>query len=128
MVNTPVLPSPKLMLGLGPDGDAFGSWYAGQDVVMAQILDWLTNGPKFLCAGLPTGVGKSLMAALVATLSHRRTAVLTATKGLQDQFMTDFHPVGFRDIRGQNAYPCVALPGSGFILGRPRPLSCRCSL
>ena len=79
---------------------------------MSVILEWLANptGPKFLCANLPTGSGKSLQAAITAQLSGTRAAVLTSTKGLQDQFLADFHKVGFRDIRGQNAYPCILMP------------------
>ena len=52
----------------------------------------------------------SLISALAAKLSGMRSGVLTSTKGLQDQFLADFHRIGFRDIRGQNAYPCILTP------------------
>ena len=102
---TPVpLPPPSSLLSL----DAFHDWYPGQDQVFARLLEWLTNDERrFMCASLPTGAGKSLLAALCASISGKRTVVLTATKGLQDQFVKDFYDVGFRDIRGQNAYPCI---------------------
>ena len=102
---TPVpLPPPSSLLSL----DAFHDWYPGQDQVFARLLEWLTNDERrFMCASLPTGAGKSLLAALCASISGKRTVVLTATKGLQDQFVKDFYDVGFRDIRGQNSYPCI---------------------
>ena len=107
------LPPPSALLGLSAsDAAAFPSWYPNQDRIMRELIDWITNpnSPKFLCATLPTGSGKSLQAAITAQLSGTRAVVLTSTKGLQDQFLADFHKVGFRDIRGQNSYPCILLP------------------
>ena len=101
------LPPPGSLLGL----DAFQDWYPGQDKVFARLLEWLnTDSQRFMCASLPTGSGKSLISALCAALFRKRTVVLTATKGLQDQFVKDFYSAGVRDIRGQNSYPCILLP------------------
>jgi Rad3-related DNA helicase len=58
---------------------------------------------------LPTGAGKSLVAATLATLTGWRTAILTSTKGLQDQILASFSTIGLSDLRGQNAYRCRAL-------------------
>ena len=110
------LPSPGILLGLDQAADnSFAGWYPNQDRAMASVLEWLAKPePKFLCAALPTGSGKSsLLAAVASKLSGMRTGVLTSTKGLQDQFLADFHRVGFRDIRGQNAYPCILTPEAG---------------
>ena len=112
MLSGAKLPPPGLLLGLKPEESAiYPGWYPNQDQIVDNTLGWL-NDPdhKFMCAALPTGTGKSLVAALTATISGMRTAVLTSTKGLQDQFLSDFHRIGFRDIRGQNAYPCILIP------------------
>src|SRR5687768_2585768 len=57
----------------------------------------------------PPGIGKSMIAWYLARLLGARTVILTATKGLQDQYMGDFRWVGMRDIRGMGNYPCHAL-------------------
>ena len=125
----PVLPPPNLLLGV-PDSDGFASWYQNQDKVVSQILKWLmAPEPKFMCASLPTGSGKSLIAALSSVLFNRRAVVLTATKGLQDQFLSDFKPTGFEDMRGQNAYLCNDMPDSGITVDRAAcHAGYRCSL
>ncbi len=58
---------------------------------------------------MPTGSGKSLTVVAAALLTGWRTVVLTSTKGLQSQYMGDFESVGLVDVRGKNAYECVAL-------------------
>ena len=109
-----LLPSPNQLLSI-PDSTAFSSWYEGQDKAASRILRWLAaeDSPKFLCASLPTGSGKSILTALGSVMSKKRTAVLTATKALQDQFLGDFEQLGYQDMRGQNAYQCQYLPKSG---------------
>lgn len=71
-------------------------------------MDWLgeEGSKRFLCLSMPTGSGKSLLAALAAKLSGRRTVILTATKGLQAQIERDFRELGMVDIRGQNSFSC----------------------
>lgn len=64
---------------------------------------------RFFIDAAPTGFGKSLMYMAVAQLLNARTMVLTANKGLQQQLLSDFTPVGLVDVRGQNNYPCKAL-------------------
>ena len=84
------LPPPSALLGLSPsDARAFPAWYPNQDRVMRMVLDWITdpNGAKYFCVQAGTGTGKSLLAAITAQLSGTRAAVLTSTKGLQDQFL-----------------------------------------
>lgn len=59
-------------------------------------------------AGLPMGSGKSLLAAAVAKiLGAPKAIVLTATKGLQDQYSNDFGACGMVDIRGRQNYSCA---------------------
>ena len=62
---------------------------------------------------LPTGSGKSLSYVAQAMLTGHRTAILTSTKALQQQLGTDFASVGLADVRGGNAYTCLALEPDG---------------
>ena len=115
MVAPTLLPPPSALLGILPSDaeySQFPAWYPNQDRAMHMILQWIAdpNAPKFFCAQMPTGSGKSICAAVLAQLSGDRAAVLTSTKGLQDQFLSDFHRIGFRDVRGQNSYPCILMP------------------
>ena len=48
-----------------------------------------------------------------ALLSGRRCAILTSTKALQQQLVDDFAAVGLADIRGGNAYQCLAVKPGG---------------
>jgi len=97
------LPTPNLIL----NHPKFDHWYPGQEEALVSILEWLRNDSKrFLCASMPTGSGKSLLAVLSQVLGSRRTAVLTVTKGLQGQLTQDFEQSGMVDIRGQNSYLC----------------------
>lgn len=96
------LPTPNIIL----NHPKFDHWYPGQEEALQSIIQWL-NGPKrFLCASMPTGSGKSLLAVLSSVLGGKRAAVLTVTKGLQGQMTQDFEQSGMVDIRGQNNYLC----------------------
>jgi Rad3-related DNA helicase len=103
---TAILPSPAQILG----HPRFPSWYEGQDQVFSSFMDWMASDKRFLCASIPTGSGKSLLAALASTASGRRAVILTATKGLQAQLLRDFSQIGMEDIRGQNSYQCTLSP------------------
>ena len=98
------LPTPNTIL----NHTKFHHWYPGQEAALVSILNWLNNPSKrFLCASMPTGSGKSVLAALAQVLGGRRTAVLTTTKGLQNQYIQDFEEKpGMVDIRGQGNYLC----------------------
>ena len=101
---TSILPPPSFIIG----HDQFGSWYQGQDRIVSRVMDWMANPKKrFLCASIPTGSGKSVIAMVTAKLAQKRAITLTATKGLQEQLMTDFERIGLVDIRGQNSYQCI---------------------
>jgi Rad3-related DNA helicase len=101
-----VLP-PPVACGAPP---AFDQWRAGQPEAVCFVVDspHRVNGLV-----LPTGAGKSLITATLATLTGWRTAILTSTKGLQDQILQSFHSIGLTDLRGQTAYRCRALDVGG---------------
>lgn len=54
----------------------------------------------------PTGSGKSLIAAALTRMDDRRRVILTATKGLMEQYGSTF-PFLY-DIRGMSNYECLA--------------------
>lgn len=60
-----------------------------------------------MCLGIPTGSGKSLLAILASKLAGKRTLILTATKGLQQQIITDFASLGIVNVKGQNNFVCT---------------------
>jgi len=81
----------------------FTSFRTGQDDAAIELL---SSPHRFLLLSAPTGSGKSLIYMTLSRLLDARTLVLTGTKGLQTQLMSDFHPMGMVDIRGHANYPC----------------------
>lgn len=71
------------------------------------ILRAACSDKRFVILNAPPGVGKSTIYMGLASLLGARTAVLTQTKGLQDQLDSDFSPMGLVQIKGQNNYPCL---------------------
>jgi len=97
------LPSPSQLLGAGN----FPSWYPGQEELLEQSLDWYYSPARFLGLSVSTGSGKSLSSLLLAKLSEARTVVLTATKGLQQQYLDIAKNVEGMVVKGQNNFPCI---------------------
>ena len=97
------LPSPSQLLGAGN----FSQWYPGQEDLLTQSLDWFYSPARFLGMSIPTGSGKSLSGLLLSKLSEARTVILTATKGLQEQYMRDCQELGAILVKGQNNFPCI---------------------
>ena len=98
---------PPVACGAPP---AFEAWRDGQPEAVCHVVD---SPARITALVLPTGSGKSLVAATLATLTGWRTCILTSTKGLQDQIHTTFHTTGLKDLRGQRAYPCRMLLTEG---------------
>lgn len=102
-----MLPSPGSLLGI----DRFLEWYPGQEDVFRRILDWYQRSDKrFLGLSVAAGSGKSVNAFLAAKLLGVRTCILTATKGLQDQYMRDVSLLGGVQVKGRNNFPCTLAP------------------
>lgn len=102
-----VVSSPSELLNV----PRFSSWYPGQDEVFQRVLSWYRGPHRFLGLSAPAGSGKSLIAILAAKSSGVRTCILTATKGLQDQYMRDVAVVGGVNVKGRNNFPCVLVRG-----------------
>lgn len=84
-------------------GLPFPSWRPGQ----AEAIEGALAAPtRFVAIQAPTGSGKSAIAAAIAQLSTR-SVILTATKGLQDQYAAMGIPE-MADIRGAQNYECLA--------------------
>lgn len=94
-----LLPNP-VDCGL-PDKFSAG-WRKGQAEAVVRALD---SPKRFVVLGMPTGFGKSLVYMATGTLDDPMV-VLTSTKGLQSQLITDFASHGLVDIRGMSNYIC----------------------
>lgn len=94
-----MLPAPNVM-GLPPQ---FVQWRPNQDTACESMLN---PKPRFLLQVCPTGFGKTVVY-MAASQFYRRTVVLTSTKGLQTQLMSEFGSMpGVVDIRGKGNYQC----------------------
>jgi len=100
------LPSPNHLLGV----HKYESWYPGQESVFRRIVDWHHGSQRFLGLSVAAGSGKSLNAILAAKMLGVRTCILTATKGLQDQYMQDVSQVGGVNVKGRNNFKCTLVP------------------
>lgn len=71
-----------------------------------ECIDWVVSSPKrFMGACLPTGAGKTLIPMAIAAATGWRTAILTRTKALQEQYVDDFGARVFK-IMGKGNYRC----------------------
>ena len=81
----------------------FPEWRADQVDVLESIL---RSEKRFSIMSAPTGFGKSLCN-IVQSKFHKRTCIVTATKGLQDQHLHDFPHEKIRVIKGRDNYQCT---------------------
>lgn len=65
----------------------------------------LNSDKRFNPLCIPVGGGKSLIAATLAK-HFDRTAILTVTKGLMDQYNSDFNSSGLVSIKGRQNFVC----------------------
>lgn len=86
---------------LGNGFEHFGEWRDGQ---LQAISTLVASSKKFKIAELPTGAGKSIIAAAMIRLSRNKGIITVETKQLQEQYLNDFsHAV---EIKGRANYPC----------------------
>lgn len=82
--------------------------------IQCEAVEWVNQvfnrGKRFAGVSLPTGAGKTLFAMALAKMLGARTAILTGTKGLQEQYIRDFAAAGLFDIRGKDNYKCAGKP------------------
>ncbi len=83
-------------------GLPYPSWRPGQRLALRTIFAART---PHIVINAPTGAGKSTLAAALTRMDDRRQVILTATKGLMDQYQAfDF----LYDVRGMANYECLA--------------------
>ncbi len=82
----------------------FASWRANQEEAIHEFLDCKTD---YLAQCMPTGSGKTVVYVSDAVLSGMSTVILTSTKALQTQLLSDFAEIGMVEIKGKNSYRCV---------------------
>ncbi len=71
-----------------------------------HAIECFSDGYRHCPEGLPVGIGKSLVAMGLARSLDVRTVILTGTRGLQDQYGSDFGSCGLVDVRGKSNYTC----------------------
>ncbi len=83
----------------------------GQLEAIVEIVRLFREGTKHVIAQAPTGIGKTAIATTVhRVLQHMsedrwRTTIITATKGLQDQYLQDDKEIF--DLKGASNYGCM---------------------
>lgn len=88
--------------------EKFTAWRPSQEEGL-HLLKTCKQRHVLFCA--PTGWGKSPAIVGDALDSGEPTAIVTATRGLQDQYLKDFHTCGMVDLRGRNNYTCQMKEG-----------------
>ena len=101
------LPSPSVLLGI-PNYD---KWRTNQDIAFQAIMDWYSSDKRYIGMSMPTGSGKTICALLTAKMTGARAVILTATKGLQDQYLFTGQQLGMVSVKGQNNFMCQLVPG-----------------
>ena len=87
--------------------EKFDKWRTNQE----PLLDYLSRSNKrtrTACA--PTGSGKSPVAVAHALESGEPTCIVTGTRGLQNQYISDFSEIGMVSVMGRRNYQCDMKP------------------
>jgi len=86
----------------------YSKWRPAQE----DCLDLLrTARERIIAPCIPTGGGKSGLVVADALESGEPTAIVTYSKGLQDQYLKEFESIGMVDLRGRNNYSCQMKEG-----------------
>jgi Rad3-related DNA helicase len=97
-----LIPSPKELDLPAP------SWWVGQEDSIQAILDGFSK-TKYVFANIPTGGGKSIIAAAVQKIMDVRALYLTHTIQLQDQYLRTLPKA--RTMTGRGNHKCEMVPG-----------------
>ena len=90
-------------LGFPPEFESFRE-------CQVEAVEYVANGDKrFNGLCLPLGSGKSLCAVALARATGWRTAILSSTLGLSNQYADEFGDLVY-DIRGKTNYQCQHIP------------------
>lgn len=99
----------------------FTSYRPGQ---LDCIMGLVESSNRFSLLSANTGAGKSIIYMSYGRITGGRVLILTGTKGLQAQLLTDFSSMGLVEIKGRGNYSC---PHYG-TCDEPGKLDCVCPL
>lgn len=83
------------------------SWHPGQ---LETIVHVATSGAPFTLIEAPTGSGKTSIGLALAQLLDEPAYILTATKGLQDQYVEQLTSGPLATVRGRANFECLINP------------------
>lgn len=102
---------PKYLGAITPADLGFPAKYEQFRPQQQQALQFIHESSKpFVALNAPLGSGKTGIMVAHALLMEETTALLTATRYLQDQ-LREFHGSGMVDIRGRDNYMCRGYEG-----------------
>ncbi len=81
----------------------YNQWRRGQEDGIQFMLE---SEKRISVLAAPTGWGKQGAVLAFAKLSEKATCIVTASRGLQDQYVREGKALGLVDLRGKNNYPC----------------------
>ncbi len=96
--------STDMLDDITPEDLGLGVFKDFRDIQREATSQAVYNPARFQGLCMPTGSGKSGIPAMIAKLTGWRTCVLTATKGLQAQYIKDF-PFMY-SMQGRSNYEC----------------------
>ena len=82
----------------------YEDWRVNQKEVVQEILD---TKEKVIFLSAPTGTGKSGIAVSLAKLSGKQAAIVTMTKQLQQQYLSEFRALDMVRLIGRENYRCL---------------------
>lgn len=97
------IPTPQ-QLGLA---DVFDHWRPGQEEAIRRLL---LSQKRVKAFAAPTGFGKSAVYVAYGLITKKPTCIVTDSRGLQDQLLNIYQPVGMVDLRGRRNYECGLRP------------------
>ena len=91
-------------------GLSFDKFRPHQHETAWRIAVAFQRGKKLVLVQAPTGLGKTLLAVLVAIILEVNMVYTCHTKDLQTQFMENFRGLGAEELTGRRNYPCLKGP------------------
>jgi Rad3-related DNA helicase len=82
----------------------FHAWRPGQIDAIETIV---STDQRFVAGAFPTGTGKSVLTVASGKINGGRTVILTSTKMLAEQYLSDFSDCGMVEMRGQSNFHCT---------------------
>src|SRR5574338_1382289 len=82
----------------------YNSWRTNQAQVVQDILD---SKAKVVFVSASTGTGKSAIAIATAKLSGPRSVIVTHTRQLQKQYISEFRGMDLMRLIGRENYRCL---------------------